>query len=539
MAFPLDALSHTTTTTTTTKKDEELKPQGGGEEEEPERGASVKYVPLCDLYSSTSPCGSSNIKVKARKLEGPDPKPTKPPIIRFYYRRRKRPCFAAPPPPPPLVVVKIEQEELEDLPKKKRRKIGCTELINLGADLVRLDGPRLRETPVRRNVANGHTTSNCNSNSNSRQPRSSSNAVQADNSSTKRWVSLSFNGVDPKKLIGLKRKASASPHFDYLVVWFMVFALLDADCFWPLDADWYCGCIVGYDPQIDRHHAKYEDGDEEDVKLSNERIKFSISSEEMQRLKLSYGAHCSETGGLDFDDMVVLAASLDDCHELEPGDIIWAKLTGHAVWPAIVLDESLVGNRKGLNKVSGEKSVPVQFFGTHDFARVKAKQVISFLRGLLSSNHLKCKKSDFVRSLEEAKVYFSEQRLPERMLHLRNRPQADRNSAIADTEGVGDERLWSNSDGLRRCPFEIGDLQVLSLGKIVKYSDYFQDQRSRWPQGYTAGSDPSLCSSYKMEVLRDPESKERFLFRVTADKGERGLLCSVGCDAQYMEELGV
>ncbi|KAK2978537.1 hypothetical protein RJ640_001608 [Escallonia rubra] len=200
---------------------------------------------------------------------------------------------------------------------------------------------------------------------------------------------------------------------------------------------------------------------------------------------------------------------------------------GHAVWPAIVLDESLVGNRKGLNKVSGEKSVPVQFFGTHDFARVKAKQVISFLRGLLSSNHLKCKKSDFVRSLEEAKVYLSEQRLPERMLHLRTRPQADRNSASADTEGVGDERLWSNSGGLRRCPFEIGDLQVLSLGKIVKDSDYFQDQRSRWPQGYTAVrrfpslTDPSLCSSYKMEVLRDPESKERFLFRVTADKGER------------------
>lgn len=43
--------------------------------------------------------------------------------------------------------------------------------------------------------------------------------------------------------------------------------------------------------------------------------------------------------------------------------------TGHAMWPAIVLDESLAGGRKGLNKVSGEKSVLVQFFGTHDFAR--------------------------------------------------------------------------------------------------------------------------------------------------------------------------
>jgi hypothetical protein len=42
---------------------------------------------------------------------------------------------------------------------------------------------------------------------------------------------------------------------------------------------------------------------------------------------------------------------------------------GHAVWPALVLDESLVGERMGLNKHAGEKSVLVQFFGTHDFAR--------------------------------------------------------------------------------------------------------------------------------------------------------------------------
>ncbi|CAK9167736.1 unnamed protein product [Ilex paraguariensis] len=74
------------------------------------------------------------------------------------------------------------------------------------------------------------------------------------------------------------------------------------------------------------------------------------------------------------------------------------------MWPAIVLDESPVGVHKGLNKISVEKSVKVQFFGTHDFARVKTTQVISFLRGLLSSFHLKCKKSNFVQSLEEAKM---------------------------------------------------------------------------------------------------------------------------------------
>lgn len=39
------------------------------------------------------------------------------------------------------------------------------------------------------------------------------------------------------------------------------------------------------------------------------------------------------------------------------------------MWPAIVVDESLTVDRKGLSKTAGGRSVPVQFFGTHDFAR--------------------------------------------------------------------------------------------------------------------------------------------------------------------------
>lgn len=39
------------------------------------------------------------------------------------------------------------------------------------------------------------------------------------------------------------------------------------------------------------------------------------------------------------------------------------------------------------------------------------------------------------------------------------------------------------------------------------------------------GSDPNVCIIYKMEVLRDAESKIRPLFRVTLDDGEQ-----VSCD---------
>ena len=73
---------------------------------------------------------------------------------------------------------------------------------------------------------------------------------------------------------------------------------------------------------------EYEDGDEEDLILSNEKLKFHVSHDEMERLNLSFSVNSTNDDGYDYDEMVALAASLDDCQELEPGDIIWAKLTG-------------------------------------------------------------------------------------------------------------------------------------------------------------------------------------------------------------------
>lgn len=73
---------------------------------------------------------------------------------------------------------------------------------------------------------------------------------------------------------------------------------------------------------------EYEDGDKEDLILSNEKVKFYISHEEMQHLNFSCSANSMDGDSCDYNEMVVLAASLDDCQDLEPGDIIWAKLTG-------------------------------------------------------------------------------------------------------------------------------------------------------------------------------------------------------------------
>lgn len=74
---------------------------------------------------------------------------------------------------------------------------------------------------------------------------------------------------------------------------------------------------------------KYDDGDEENLILSNENVKYHVSRDDMKRLKLSYAkVRDSNVSDYDVEEMLALAASLDDCQDFEPGDIVWAKLTG-------------------------------------------------------------------------------------------------------------------------------------------------------------------------------------------------------------------
>ncbi|GLT85086.1 hypothetical protein SLE2022_032880 [Rubroshorea leprosula] len=511
--------------------------------------APLRYLSLDRIYSTASLCVGSNVmskKVKARKLIVGDPPPPlplppplkshNPPLLRVYTRRPKRPPTDTPTTSyygslhardgesAPQVAAKLEITEFEQVGGRetqgqsghlnKRRRVGSSELVKLGINsnstvLWELERPRLRDCRSNSNVNKG------NSGSFRKRKRDCTKNLEKDSSSSitkKKWFRLSFDGVHPEAFIGLRCKV-----------------------FWPLDADWYMGRVVGYNSESNRHSVKYEDGDQEDLVLSNENIKFCISLEEMGCLNLSCNVNVTDNDGYHYDEMVVLAASLDDCQGLEPGDIIWAKLTGHAMWPAIVVDESLIGGCKGLSKIQGGRSVPVQFFGTHDFARIKLKQVVSFLKGLLSSFHLKCKKPRFTWSLEEAKRYLSERKLPKRMQQLQKRIDADNlqcksNEDEENTESDDDSR---KDEGILRAaelldsPYVEGDLQIINLGEVVKDSEYFHDDRFVWPEGYTALrkfssiTDPSVCTLYKMEVLRDPQSKNRPLFRVTIDNGEQ------------------
>ncbi|KAJ6403892.1 hypothetical protein OIU84_012148 [Salix udensis] len=498
--------------------------------EEEAGDTSIRYVSLDRVYSAASLYGSSNVmskKVKARKLlPHHHPRVNNPPSLLYVYSRRPKrlphPSFfdsLVPRAAEPELVVKSEIGEFEEEPmielskEKKRSRIGSNELLKLGVDsnnLLGFDRPRLRD-------CRNNTNNNSSKIGNFKRKKRDSMVTNPDNFSSlpatsKRWVRLNFDGVDPKSINGLPCKV-----------------------YWPLDADWYSGRVVGHISDTNRYNIEYEDGDKEDLILSNEKVMFFISGEEMERLNLSVCVQSTDVDRNYYNEMVVLAASLDDCQDLEPGDIIWAKLTGHAMWPAIVVDGALIGDHKGLSKNIGGGSLSVQFFGTHDFARIKPKQAISFLNGLLSSFHLKCKQPRFTQGLEEAKMYLSEQKLSIRMLQLQNGKKADScESVTSEDEGSTDSGEDCMQDGgiqrilarLGTSPYVIGDLQIISFGKIVKDSQHFQVDRFICPEGYTALrkftsiKDPNARMIYKMEVLRDAESNIRPLFRVTLDNGE-------------------
>ncbi|KAG6419859.1 hypothetical protein SASPL_116371 [Salvia splendens] len=561
------------------------------DDEFPRGGAPLKYIPLCDLYSATSPCvtASGSKKVKAAVRKPPQTNGhgqlAKHPITLesqfgiVYSRRRKR-AESTNFMKGLLLDAELEADGRGEGAVVKQRRVRNVELgsdcksseesddpTSLSDDLDKTDCRYVRETRNACRIVN---------NSHVKKRKIDSSETVVKNSGARRmkkWVRLSFEGVDPDKFIELQCKV-----------------------FWPLDASWYSGHITGYNYETRRHHLKYEDGEQEDLVLSKERIKFHISLKEMQSMELKLCEKSPEADELDANEMMVLAATLDDdCQEIETGDLIWAKLTGlslsasgfalrHAVWPAIVLDESHVGKHKGLNKISGEKSVIVQFFGTYDFARVPRKQVIQFLKGLLTSCHSKCKKPTFVRGLEEAKVYsqamdvlgmvvnstayllcldfgvnemalvpvepqykevhqqtgcsvlyLSEQRLPVKMQQLRdgvdgdvkdNRSGVNEDGADSGGESLSYDKILKKLDDLKSCKLEDGELQIVSLGKIVRDSSNFQNEKYIWPEGYTAVrkftslTDPTLHTMYEMEVLRDVDSRTKPLFKVKGDNGE-------------------
>ncbi|KAM7260046.1 hypothetical protein ACFE04_015787 [Oxalis oulophora] len=453
----------------------------------------LRYDEAVSLYGSSSN-GVMSKKVKAR--------PTyqiisdsshrlidflKPSISHVYKRRRSRRCGDS----EKYANVKMDGVE-DDFDLERRKRIRGGTVAKLGQNW-RVDGKRTRDQlsqtvkmySKKRKIVDSSLQS--------------SGGKAGSATAKKKWVRLSFDNVDPKTFVGLQCKI-----------------------FWPLDADWYAGRVVEYCSESNKHTIKYDDGESENLILANEKAKFFVSREEIDHHNFSICTEKMDGEVFGYDEMVVMAAGFDDCQVLEPGNIIWAKVIGYAMWPAIIVDESLILNRKGLKQIPGGKSVLVHFFGTHDFARFDDLN--------------KCKWLMLLGSHAFLLTYLREQKLPERMLELQkgtNSSDACDGSIRVDKPTPHLREDSSNAEGVQKmprvsetCPYVVtADLQIINLGNIEKDSEYFQDDKCIWPEGYSAVrkfisiKDPSLCTSYKMEVLRDTVSKIHPLFRVTVNNG--------------------
>ncbi|XP_021308614.1 histone-lysine N-methyltransferase TRX1 isoform X3 [Sorghum bicolor] len=467
------------------------------DEEEEDGDRPIRYLPLGHVYSSSAPAPRPPVQKKPRFDD------LNPPMKVYYRRRRKKlrvDDSLSPPSPTTAPLAPLERDE-EAGPSCRKGSLKH-DLLSLSSASPALDGdgkePERRRGRTRR--SGGAEKTVCFSEPERRGPCRPKGSVG------RRWVELDIQTADPNAFVGLVCKV-----------------------FWPLDDDWYKGSITWYNEATKKHSVKYDDGEAEDLSLADERIKFSISSEEMKSLNLKFGISNQDKKG--HDELLALAVSFHDYQGLDPGDLVWAKITGHAMWPAVVVDESNVPATRALKSIRLDQSILVQFFGTHDFARIKLKQAVPFLNGLVSSLHLKCKQTSFSRSLEEAKEFLSTQQLPEIMLQLRKSVQHD-GSVVNSYEdkvnpcgNLSEDLAVQNGEDVQMTQIELGNLRVSNLGRIVSDSDHFHNKRDIWPEGYTAFrkymsiADPHSVTSYKMEVLRNSDTKARPLFRVISEDG--------------------
>nr|CAB3452951.1 unnamed protein product [Digitaria exilis] len=392
----------------------------GEEDEDGDR--PIRYLPLGHVYSSSTPAPRTSALKKPCIDDG------RPPLKVYYRRRRKKPRVEEPlrPPSPVTVTAPPALRKLgEDAGSLQRKGSVKHELLSLGSTPPALDGdgeggePSQRRGRMRRVVGAEKTV--CVAGHENQRPGRPKGSVG------RRWVELDIQRADPNMFVGLACKV-----------------------FWPLDDDWYKGSITLYNEATKKHSIKYDDGETEVLSLADERIKFSISSQEMKSLNLNIGISNQDKKG--HDELLALAVSFHDYQGLDPGDLVWAKITAGSIGP----------------------------INTCSILWVKLKQAVPFLNGLLSSLHLKCKQASFSRSLEEAKEFLHTQQLPEIMLQLRKSVRHE-GSGVNSCEGKVDScRNLSEDIEAQKGEYydemtqiELGNLRVSNLGHTVTLAIHF------------------------------------------------------------------
>ncbi|KAE8797265.1 Trx1 [Hordeum vulgare] len=250
----------------------------------------MHYLPLSRVYSSTA---ASTPPKKPRRFASAAAG-GKLPVIVYYRRCRKKPRLEEPRPSSPVMAPRQPEEGALGRGSRRKRPLKH-ELLSLGSAPPALgsdgDGEELlrRRQPMRRGGLEKESTSA------PRRRRRRSSELEAASPSERRWVELEIQDVDPQAFVGLVCKV-----------------------FWPLDDDLYKGSITVYTELTKKHSVKYDDGEAEDLTLANERIQFSISSEEVKCLNLKLGTSNLDKQG--YDELLALAVSFHDYQGLDHMD---------------------------------------------------------------------------------------------------------------------------------------------------------------------------------------------------------------------------
>ncbi|XP_024542933.1 histone-lysine N-methyltransferase TRX1 [Selaginella moellendorffii] len=319
------------------------------------------------------------------------------------------------------------------------------------------------------------------------------------------WRAINLDAVNPMELIGRSCKV-----------------------FWPLDSRWYTGAIHEYNPASKKHRIDYVDNQMEWLCLRNEKVHFQMGIKEE---KVLCAAGCDDYKmRLGVDELALLANEMESFEEqISHGTVVWAKVKGWPMWPALVLDEEHA-EKCGLERPLKKSTFAVQFFGSCDFARLNNDKIVTFSKGVQLKYHSKCKRPAFDQGLREVESYLKQGRLPEKMAQMleiqsKSRNDVGKASKTSDAEEyIDDERehpTKTRMEDLMGYPLDLGSLKILSLGEVAFDSAHFHNKHYIWPVGFSSVrvlpffKDLEKLVEHRMEVTRCKSDPAIPVFHVT------------------------
>ncbi|KAK9809202.1 hypothetical protein WJX72_011258 [[Myrmecia] bisecta] len=312
--------------------------------------------------------------------------------------------------------------------------------------------------------------------------------------------------------------------------------------YWPDDDGWFLGTATEYFPDTGKHKIEYIDGDVEVVWVAMEQIRLLMYAGEVlvppTSAKLHDIARCllkaaEELEAADAGKRDAMQQRGYDLHEKagllqlqEQTAVVWARSPGWPDWPAIVITPE-EADASGVKK-AGRDSIPVHWFGTMEFGRVKPEHLTLFRDGLDAGMHRVAgnRNRRLRAACYEVRIYFESGELPAKMVPINNDdPDYDDEDEddVPARSSAKKAKVASSAPGDVKLPVRLSDaLSVHSLGRIEYIHPAFHNEKNFWPVGFSAvrmAATPASANkrvAHRCEILEAADGSGP-LFRVTPE----------------------